>query len=107
MRIVKYTNRFQRDYKREMDSAGVTARFRPTCWLRASASICSALGTKSIPPIPESILSDWRRELVVRTKQITPVASSSATPASEHVLDQRGASFETAAPRLTQDEGFS
>jgi hypothetical protein len=45
--------------------------------------------------------------LVVRTKQMTPVASSSATPASEHVLDQRGASFETAAPRLPQDEGFS
>ena len=50
---------------------------------------------------------DAERRLVVRTKQITPVASSSATPASEHVLDQRGASFETAAPRLPQDEGFS
>jgi hypothetical protein len=37
---------------------------------------------------------------------MTPVASSSASPASEHVLDQRGASFETAAPQLPQDEGI-
>jgi len=52
----------------------------------------------------ETNLGRW---LVVRIKQMTPVASSSASPASEHVLDQRGASFETAAPQLPQDEGFS
>jgi hypothetical protein len=43
---------------------------------------------------------------VVRTKQMTPVASSFVIPASEHVLDQRSASFETAAPQLPQDKGF-
>jgi hypothetical protein len=51
--------------------------------------------------------ADCGKGLVVRAKQMTPVASSSATPASGHVPDQRGASFETAAPRLPQDEGFS
>jgi hypothetical protein len=43
-------------------------------------------------------------QLAVHTKQMTPVLSSSVIPRE---LDQRGASFETAAPRLPQDEGFS
>src|ERR1700730_16208273 len=43
------------------------------------------------PRLPPHRLSVWGN-LVVCTKQMTPVASPFVTPASEHVLDQRGAS---------------